>query len=167
MKELMIMTCVVTLILLVIFFPRQESYTFIAHEHEEMYQYTITVEGAVYEPGSYTFYEPLTLEEILKMSTLLKEDADREQINLNKIYDSDYTVFIPTKDEEVPAFEKININEANFQTLLDIPGMQERQAASIIIYREANGLFSSIEELINVKYIGAATLEKFKPYITT
>ena len=167
MKELMIMICVITVILLIIFFPQHESYTFISHEEEEMYTYTITLEGAIVHPGDYVFYEPLSLEEILKLSTFLCDDADLEKINLKQIYDANYSIYIPSKDDDAPVYKKININEANFQLLLEIPGIQERQAASIIIYREANGLFSSLEELLNVKYIGAATLENIQPYITT
>ncbi|AUD64912.1 hypothetical protein BK011_04185 [Tenericutes bacterium MZ-XQ] len=167
MKEIMIMVCIITLVLMIIFFPKPETYTFVTHEKEDMYTYTITIEGAVYQPGSYTFFESLTLREIIQLSTYVKDDADLDQLNLEKRYDSNTTIYIPSKEQEIPNYERININEANFQTLLEIPGMQERQAASIIIYREAHGLFASIEELIHVKYIGAATLEKLKPYITT
>lgn len=167
MKELMIMVCIISIVLMVIFFPKSESHTYVTHEKAEMYTYTVTLEGAIYHPGSYTFYESLSLKEILQLSTYLKDDADLEQLNLDQTYNESTTIYIPTKNQETPIYEKVNINEANFQTLLEIPGMQERQAASIIIYREAHGLFASIEELINVKYIGAATLEKLKPYITT
>jgi competence ComEA-like helix-hairpin-helix protein len=97
----------------------------------------------------------------------IKDDADLDLLNLDQLYDQDTTIFIPSKNEAPPIYEKININEANFQLLLEVPGMQERQAASIIIYREANGLFESVDELVNVKYIGAITLEKLKPYLTT
>lgn len=167
MKEIMIMVCIITLVLMIIFFPKPKTYTFVTHEKEDMYTYTVTIEGAVYQPGSYTFFESLTLREIIQLSTYVKDDADLDQLNLEKRYDSNTTIYIPSKEQEIPNYERVNINEANFQTLLEIPGMQERQAASIIIYREAHGLFASIEELINVKYIGAATLEKLKPYITT
>lgn len=166
MKELMILVSIITLILLIIFFPREDTYTYISHENEEIYAYTITIEGAAYKEGSYTFYEPLPLKDILQMSTFIKDEADLDQLNLDQVFDQNTTIFIPSKYETPPLYEKININEANFQMLLEIPGMQERQAASIIIYRESNGLFMSIEELINVKYIGVATLEKIKPYIT-
>ncbi len=167
MKELMIMVFIAMLILIVIFFPRQETYTFVSHEKEEIYAYTIEIQGAVYQEGYYTFYEPMTLREILMLSTYTKDDADLEALNLDQIYDQDATIFIPSINEALPIYEKININEADFQMFLEVPGMQERQAASIIIYREANGLFESVDELVNVKYIGAITLEKLKPYLTT
>lgn len=167
MKELMIMVSIVMLILVVIFFPRQETYTFVSHENEEIYAYTIEIQGAVYKEGSYTFYEPLTLRQILMLSTYTKDDADLDVLNLDQLYDQDTTILIPSKNETPPVYEKININKADFQMLLEVPGMQERQAASIIIYREANGLFEHLDELVNVKYIGAITLEKLKPYLTT
>jgi len=44
--------------------------------------------------------------------------------------------------------------------------MTETRAASLVVYREAHGYFQSIDDLINVKYIGAVTLENIKPYIT-
>jgi competence protein ComEA len=132
-----------------------------------MYAYTIQIQGAVYQEGYYTFHEPMTLREILMFPIYIKDDADLDLLNLDQLYDQDTTIFIPSKNEAPPIYEKININEANFQLLLEVPGMQERQAASIIIYREANGLFESVDELVNVKYIGAITLEKLKPYLTT
>jgi len=167
MKELMIMVFIVMLILIVIFFPRQETYTFVSHEKEEIFAYTIEIQGAVYQEGYYTFYEPMSLREILKLSTYTKDDADLDALNFDQIYDQDATILIPSINETPPIYEKININEADFQMFLEVPGMQERQAASIIIYREANGLFESVDELVNVKYIGAITLEKLKPYLTT
>jgi len=36
----------------------------------------------------------------------------------------------------------------------------------LIIYREANGDFMTIDELINVKHIGPVTLENIRPHIT-
>jgi DNA uptake protein ComE-like DNA-binding protein len=50
-------------------------------------------------------------------------------------------------------------------TLLEIPYMTETRAASLIVYREANGPFLHFEELLNVKHIGPVTLENIKPYI--
>ena len=61
---------------------------------------------------------------------------------------------------------QININQANFKTLITIPHMTESRAAALIIYREAHGKFQSIDDLIHVKHIGTATLEKIRPYVT-
>lgn len=60
----------------------------------------------------------------------------------------------------------ININNAKKSELESLPGIGPALAERIIAYREANGPFSSPEELINVSGIGPATLAKFKEKIT-
>jgi comEA protein len=62
--------------------------------------------------------------------------------------------------------EKININSASEEQLRELPGVGPVTAAKILKYREANGNFSKVDELLQVKGIGAATLEKMKPYIS-
>ncbi|AKG05496.1 S-layer protein [Salimicrobium jeotgali] len=62
--------------------------------------------------------------------------------------------------------DTVNVNTADAETLQSIDGVGPSIAGYIIDYRNANGPFQSIEELDNVKYIGAATLNKMKPYIT-
>ena len=55
----------------------------------------------------------------------------------------------------------ININDANAEELDKLLiGIGPDKAANIIEYRDANGPFSSPEDLINVKGIGASTVEK-------
>ncbi len=59
----------------------------------------------------------------------------------------------------------VNINTAEKEELEQIPGIGETMAQRIIEYREENGRFSSLEELLNIPRIGEKTLEKIKPYI--
>lgn len=44
----------------------------------------------------------------------------------------------------------ININTANAEELMSISGIGEAKAASILAYREKNGKFNSIEDLMNI-----------------
>jgi competence ComEA-like helix-hairpin-helix protein len=46
-----------------------------------------------------------------------------------------------------------------------LPYISEKTAALIIEYRQANGGFKTIDELLNIKGIGEKKLEKMKPYI--
>lgn len=62
--------------------------------------------------------------------------------------------------------EFININTATVELLCQIKGIGEVRAESIIEYRESNGPFTCVEDLLKVKGIGEGTLEKMKPYIT-
>ena len=60
----------------------------------------------------------------------------------------------------------VNINTASKKVLDALPGIGEVLAQRIIDYRNANGPFSTVDELTKVKGIGAKTLEKLKPYAT-
>ena len=61
---------------------------------------------------------------------------------------------------------KININNASQAELEEVPGIGPVTASKIKAYRDANGAFTQIDQLTNIKGIGNATLKKMKPYIT-
>ena len=62
--------------------------------------------------------------------------------------------------------EKININKATGQQLTVIKGIGEKKAQAIVDYREINGDFVELNELVNVSGIGEATLKKMQPFIS-
>jgi competence protein ComEA len=64
------------------------------------------------------------------------------------------------------AVEKININQATGQQLTVVKGIGEKKAQAIIDYREVNGDFVELNELVNVKGIGQVTLKKIQPFFT-
>lgn len=56
---------------------------------------------------------------------------------------------------------KVNLNTADAVTLeRELLGIGEIKAQAIVEYRTANGAFASVDDLLEVKGIGAATLEK-------
>ena len=56
---------------------------------------------------------------------------------------------------------KVDLNQADAPTLQrELAGVGEAKAKSIVAYRESNGPFSSIDELLEVKGIGKAILDK-------
>lgn len=59
---------------------------------------------------------------------------------------------------------KVDINRAPSAELQRIPGIGPALAERIIRYRETNGPFRTVEDLVKVSGIGAATLEKMRPY---
>lgn len=61
---------------------------------------------------------------------------------------------------------KLNINAAEAEDLMLLPGIGETLAQRIIEYRTENGPFASVEDLVNVKGIGASSLEEISAYIT-
>ena len=61
--------------------------------------------------------------------------------------------------------QKIDINTADEAVLSTLPGIGEKTAAAITSYRQENGNFKSIDELEQVKGIGAKKLAKIRPYL--
>jgi competence protein ComEA len=61
---------------------------------------------------------------------------------------------------------KININHADASALGLLPGIGEKTAMDIIDYRNANGLFSAIEDIMGVPGIKESKFEKIKDYIS-
>ncbi|MDL4842849.1 S-layer homology domain-containing protein [Aquibacillus rhizosphaerae] len=76
------------------------------------------------------------------------------------------TEIIPLPEPNPEPNNSININTADYETLLLIKGVGPSIAENIIDYRNRYGHFRTIEELDNVKYIGPATIEEMRPYIT-
>lgn len=59
----------------------------------------------------------------------------------------------------------VNINTADKEMLILLPGIGPVAAEAILTYRKDNGNFKSVDELTKVKGIGDKTLEKLKPYL--
>ncbi|OOL38558.1 helix-hairpin-helix domain-containing protein [Pseudomonas sp. FSL W5-0299] len=59
------------------------------------------------------------------------------------------------------ASQKIDLNEADVPTLQkELAGVGEAKAKAIVAYRETNGPFASVDELLEVKGIGKAILDR-------
>jgi comEA protein len=64
------------------------------------------------------------------------------------------------------ASNPVNLNSASVAQLQTLPGIGASAAQRIIEYRQKNGSFKKIEELMNVKGIGEKSFLKLKPLIT-
>ncbi len=80
----------------------------------------------------------------------------------------DRTEFEPEDTKTQPPDENsmININTADITELVILNGIGEVKARAIIAYRQQNGLFQCIDEIVNVKGIGEVTFQKIKDRIT-
>lgn len=68
----------------------------------------------------------------------------------------------PSASSTAPAeVAAVKLNSADAQTLTrELKGIGPTKAKAIIDYREAHGPFQAVDELLEVKGIGSATLEK-------
>lgn len=60
----------------------------------------------------------------------------------------------------------VDLNTATAEELDTLPGVGPVTAQSILTWRQQNGGFTSVDELLSVSGIGPATLAKLTPYVT-
>ncbi|MGB0714079.1 MAG: ComEA family DNA-binding protein [Gammaproteobacteria bacterium] len=60
----------------------------------------------------------------------------------------------------------VNLNTADADALSALNGIGESRAQAIVAYRDANGPFKSVDDLVQVKGIGEKLLAKLKPMLT-
>jgi competence protein ComEA len=79
------------------------------------------------------------------------------------------TAHVPTTSASRPAkggpAQMINLNTATVQQLDTLPGVGPVMAAAIVSWRQANGKFTSVDQLGEVDGIGPGRLEKLRPLV--
>ena len=71
-----------------------------------------------------------------------------------------------SKPQVATAAAPVNLNTATVSEIATLPGVGPKAAARIVEYRQKNGGFKKIEELMNVKGVGEKSFLKLKPLIT-
>ena len=144
---------------------------------EESKDIYVHVCGEVNHPGVYSLKAGSRLFEALEAAGGLKEDAAAESLNQAQEVQDGQQVYVPSI-EEASRLEasgsgetagepdrKIDLNTAAREQLMTLTGIGEAKAAAIIRYREENGGFQSIEELMEVEGIKEGVFNKIKDQI--
>jgi len=119
----------------------------------------IYLSGAIADEGIYTLHGDTSLDDALQRAGGMAEEAETPRLKIRVLY-ADESPF------EQPQETKININTASAEELQTLYGIGPVKAQAIIDYRNENGFFHTVEELINVPGIGPKTLEKIRDEIT-
>jgi len=115
----------------------------------------VYVGGAVISPGWYPLEEGDSIGDVISMAGGVASDADPTRV---KLY-----VFESGEGSEP---QQISINRAQAWLLDALPGIGPALAQNIIQYREQNGPFVMIEELMMVPGIGEVKYDGLKDLIT-
>ena len=136
---------------------------------EELVPETIYVQvaGAVLNPDVYQLPIGSRVYAALDAAGGLLDSADVSDINQAQILEDGEKLYVYTVEETIALKEEqaiksqesfddglININTASAAELRTLPGIGETKANQIVSFREANGKFSSIEDIKNVSGIG-------------
>lgn len=142
----------------------------------------VDIKGAVKNEGVYELSSGSRVTDVVKLAGGFTEDADKKSVNLAEKVTDEAVIYVARVGENVaPATansqangsaqqeessDKINLNTATLAELQTISGIGAKRAQDIIDYRDANGGFSSVDDLANVSGIGEKTLEKLKSEVT-
>jgi competence protein ComEA len=143
----------------------------------------VYITGAVPRPGIYALPEGSRVQDGIAAAGGFLAEAERTDINLAAfLIDGEEldipfveggSPVLPTPVENNPVLpdsgsssELIDINTASSAELETLPGIGPTTAQKIIEYRQTNGAFVSIEDIINVSGIGPGLYERIKDLIT-
>lgn len=146
---------------------KNDEVVFYADEEYETIKICVYVVGEVNSPGVFEVDDGMRIHEVIELAGGVTENADVSRINLAKILDDEEKITVPKKiiiDENVESEDSrlININSASAEKLSTLDGIGKSTAEKIIRYREENGYFNSIEDLMNVSGIGESKFNAIK-----
>lgn len=143
----------------------------------------VDVCGEVFQPGVVSLKDGARVIDAVKAAGGLMDTADRRQINLARIVTDGEQIYIPKIGENmteqgnkninhdiamsVQNKGKININTASVAELESLNGIGKVLAERIVQYRQENGNFKEIKDIMKVSGIGEKKYEGIKDSITT
>ncbi|ALS97740.1 ComEA family DNA-binding protein [Lacimicrobium alkaliphilum] len=71
-----------------------------------------------------------------------------------------------SKDKVAATQAVINLNTASAKELMSLPGIGKKKAEAIIQYRDENGGFHSIDDLIKVQGVGKKSMDALRGKIS-
>ncbi|MFW6390002.1 MAG: helix-hairpin-helix domain-containing protein [Halanaerobiales bacterium] len=136
----------------------------------------VHVAGEVKNTGVYTLKGDVRVIDAVKAAGGKTKKADLDKINLAANISDGQKIYIPSHNEKSENINltgnsysqnndfsnKININTAGIDRLTELTGIGSTKAKSILDYRNKNGEFTDITDLLEVNGIGEKTLESVK-----
>lgn len=132
--------------------------------------------GHVKCPGVYCMDAGERVVHAVEQAGGMSADADASKINMAETMFDGQKIYVPSVEEELRESSmessengssdgKVNINCASLDVLMTLPGIGEMKARAILEYRENQGRFSELEELMEVPGIKEGVYVKIKDHI--
>jgi competence protein ComEA len=137
---------------------------------EEIKVILVDIKGAVHNEDVFEAEDGMRIKDVIEMAGGFTEDANIKQVNLAQRVKDEMVIYVPRIGEDFemessssPESDgKISLNkgtQADFETL---SGIGPSKAAAIITFREENGPFKQLEDLMEVSGIGEKSFEKIR-----
>ena len=132
--------------------------------------YSYTIEGEVSKPGTYVLSDAVTMLDLIDAAGGAVRNTDERSYFDDYELTSGNTYYIGGKFDTTDVcsnteISKVNINVDAQDTLMSINGITSSIASSIVSYRQENGTFRALEDLLNVYGIGPATYRKVRNFV--
>lgn len=137
--------------------------------------FVVYVCGEVVNPGVYELFEGARFMDAIEAAGGYTSAASESYINLAELISDGQKIYVPSNEEietedikyDSATFGagekvKVDINHATKDELMTLQGIGEAKANKIIEYREANGSFKGIEDIMNITGIKEGMFNKIK-----
>jgi len=126
------------------------------------------VSGAVRRPGLVSLIAPARTADAIEAAGGASPTADLSAINLaGPVRDGDQIVVPNIDDSGGGDTGLIDLNRAQADQLVELQGIGPVLAQRIVAYRDENGRFATVEDLLDVPGIGEAKLALLRPWVKT
>lgn len=142
---------------------------------EEETTYIVDIKGEINRPGVYEVNTTSRVNDVIQLAGGFTDEADQNFVNLAQKVQDEMVIIIPKIGEEHQILSgssnmtiddsRVNINQASKDELETLPGIGPAKAQAILDFREENGSFKEVEDLLQVNGIGEKTLENLIEYI--
>ncbi|MFD1038544.1 helix-hairpin-helix domain-containing protein [Virgibacillus byunsanensis] len=143
-----------------------ENNSLVTDENSPSYV-VIDVKGEVLSPGVYEINMDSRVNDVIQLAGGFLKDADQTMVNLAQKVHDEMIIFIPKRGEISPSTQvqpssKLRLNYATQEEIEKLNGIGPSKAQAIIQYRDEEGYFQTVEDLLNISGIGEKTLENLK-----
>ncbi|MGI8316079.1 helix-hairpin-helix domain-containing protein [Halobacillus mangrovi] len=133
----------------------------------------VDVKGEVNQPGVYEVKSEMRVDDVIQLAGGMTDKADPSSVNLAQKLIDEMVIHVYSSESvtsdgasEKPRIPNSNdqvvLNQATVEEIQTLNGIGPSKAEAIIQYRQENGPFKTVEDLVNVSGIGEKTIENIK-----